>query len=96
MASYSLLGIALMLLFTIHFSVELSIASNHDCCISYAKTSVPCYRLKGYTIQTNKDSCNIDAIIFHTIKNIRICANPSDKWVISRISCLKEKAMKLT
>uniref|UniRef100_A0AAZ1Y588 Chemokine interleukin-8-like domain-containing protein n=1 Tax=Oreochromis aureus TaxID=47969 RepID=A0AAZ1Y588_OREAU len=49
------------------------------CCTRYQQKPVPVKWLKSYTVQD--DNCNIRAIIFKTVKNRHICANPEDKWV---------------
>uniref|UniRef100_A0A3Q0RQ58 Chemokine interleukin-8-like domain-containing protein n=1 Tax=Amphilophus citrinellus TaxID=61819 RepID=A0A3Q0RQ58_AMPCI len=49
------------------------------CCTQYQKTAVPVKRLKSYTVQD--DYCKIRAIIFKTVKNRPVCANPDEQWV---------------
>ncbi|MGH0131205.1 UNVERIFIED_CONTAM: hypothetical protein FKN15_002998 [Acipenser sinensis] len=61
------------------------------CCYSYSIKPLHCSRIRGYTIQTTKDACNIDAIVFHSVGNRNICANPLDKWVMDRIECLNRR-----
>ncbi|XP_033894126.2 C-C motif chemokine 20-like [Acipenser ruthenus] len=66
-------------------------AAAAGCCYSYSIKPLHCSRIRGYTIQTTKDACNIDAIVFHSIGNRNICANPLDKWVMDRIECLNRR-----
>ncbi|KAL3988415.1 transient receptor potential cation channel subfamily M member 4 [Sarotherodon galilaeus] len=54
-------------------------SSKKYCCTRYQQKPVPVKRLKSYTVQD--DNCNIRAIIFKTVKNRHICANPEDNWV---------------
>uniref|UniRef100_A0A668S5W1 Chemokine interleukin-8-like domain-containing protein n=1 Tax=Oreochromis aureus TaxID=47969 RepID=A0A668S5W1_OREAU len=50
--------------------------SRKYCCTRYQQKPVPVKWLKSYTVQD--DNCNIRAIIFKTVKNRHICANPED------------------
>uniref|UniRef100_A0A3Q3C5U5 C-C motif chemokine 20-like n=1 Tax=Haplochromis burtoni TaxID=8153 RepID=A0A3Q3C5U5_HAPBU len=52
--------------------------------------------IKGYSVQTIKEMCPIDAIIFHTKKG-KACANPALKWIfrkkiMNKCSDLKQTA----
>uniref|UniRef100_A0A669C238 Chemokine interleukin-8-like domain-containing protein n=1 Tax=Oreochromis niloticus TaxID=8128 RepID=A0A669C238_ORENI len=53
--------------------------SKKYCCTRYQQKPVPVKWLKSYTVQD--DNCKLRAIIFKTVKNRHICANPEDKWV---------------
>uniref|UniRef100_A0AAZ1X875 Chemokine interleukin-8-like domain-containing protein n=1 Tax=Oreochromis aureus TaxID=47969 RepID=A0AAZ1X875_OREAU len=64
--------------------------SRKYCCTRYQQKPVPVKWLKSYTVQD--DNCNIRAIIFKTVKNRHICANPEDKWV--NIALKPKKEMK--
>ncbi|XP_030625854.1 C-C motif chemokine 20b [Chanos chanos] len=66
-----------------------------SCCLSYTKRTVRCQRLKGYTIQNINSTCDIKAIIFHTVNGKYICADPSKMWTQHRIDCLKKKAVNI-
>ncbi|CAI5641375.1 C-C motif chemokine 26 [Oreochromis niloticus] len=54
-------------------------SSKKYCCTRYQQKPVPVKWLKSYTVQD--DNCKLRAIIFKTVKNRHICANPEDKWV---------------
>uniref|UniRef100_A0A8C2X232 C-C motif chemokine n=2 Tax=Cyclopterus lumpus TaxID=8103 RepID=A0A8C2X232_CYCLU len=51
------------------------------CCTQYQKNPIPVKFLKYYKIQKLTDHCNIKAIIFKTLKNRLLCADPDKKWV---------------
>uniref|UniRef100_A0AAX7T9U5 Chemokine interleukin-8-like domain-containing protein n=1 Tax=Astatotilapia calliptera TaxID=8154 RepID=A0AAX7T9U5_ASTCA len=60
--------------------------SNKYCCTRYQQNPVSVKRLKSYTVQD--DNCKLKAIIFKTVKNRHICANPEDEWVKIAIQLL--------
>ncbi|NXC49586.1 CCL20 protein, partial [Penelope pileata] len=55
--------------------------TNQDCCLSYSKVRLPRWVIKGYTEQLSSEVCDIDAIIFHTVKGLKACVNPKESWV---------------
>ncbi|MGH0157612.1 UNVERIFIED_CONTAM: hypothetical protein FKN15_043894 [Acipenser sinensis] len=60
MAHCKLFIVAVALLLTLNmFSEQVSAR----CCYSYSTKPLHCGRIRGYTIQTTKDACNIDAIV---------------------------------
>ncbi|XP_066565069.1 C-C motif chemokine 20 [Amia ocellicauda] len=83
----ALLGLVALSLFALQTE-----AGPGSCCLSYSKNRLPCKVIKGYTIQSVKDNCNIDAILFHTNGGKTLCHDPSKAWVMERIHCLKKKA----
>ncbi|XP_028648208.1 C-C motif chemokine 20-like [Erpetoichthys calabaricus] len=78
--------ISLLLLWILNVS-----AMYEDCCVSYTRKQMKCHAMKGYSIQTSRDLCNIDAIIFYTKWGKQICADPSQQWVMDIINCLKHR-----
>ncbi|XP_039540774.1 C-C motif chemokine 20b [Pimephales promelas] len=74
------------------FQVETEAGS---CCLSYTKIPRRCGVLKGYDIQTITGGCDLAAIIFHTEKGRKICADPAQNWTQSRVECLKIKAARM-
>ncbi|XP_019962584.1 C-C motif chemokine 20a.3 [Paralichthys olivaceus] len=66
-------------------------AMNYKCCLRYMKTKIPFQAIRGYSIQTRKEMCPIDAIIFHT-KRGQTCADPSQRWVMDYVDHLRNKA----
>ncbi|XP_030608793.1 C-C motif chemokine 20 [Archocentrus centrarchus] len=59
------------------------------CCTQYQETPVPVKRLKSYTVQD--DYCKIRAIIFKTVKNRPVCANPDEQWVQEAMMSVSKK-----
>uniref|UniRef100_A0A673N1D4 Chemokine interleukin-8-like domain-containing protein n=1 Tax=Sinocyclocheilus rhinocerous TaxID=307959 RepID=A0A673N1D4_9TELE len=55
------------------------------CCTKYSSLPFPVLRLKDFTRQDATMTCNIEAVIFTTVKNRQICANPDDLWVQNAI-----------
>nr|XP_015216548.1 PREDICTED: C-C motif chemokine 20-like [Lepisosteus oculatus] len=95
MASSNLITVILFGLLTVNLLALHSEAAQGNCCLSYSKKPLPRHLIAGYTIQTVKYRCNIDAIVFHTVKGKSVCANPAEHWVMNRIEWLKEKANQL-
>lgn len=52
-----------------------------DCCLRTKDKEVPYNIAKCYSHQTTAKGCNIDAIVFVTRKNRRLCAPPNLTWV---------------
>ncbi|KAK7945770.1 hypothetical protein WMY93_001498 [Mugilogobius chulae] len=65
------------------------------CCTSYTRSPVPFYRITGVATQTFKENCNLDAIIFFTVKKNQICANPRDRWVLIILRKLSDRLKKM-
>ncbi|XP_043926851.1 C-C motif chemokine 20-like [Protopterus annectens] len=56
-------------------------AFQEDCCLKHSEKPLPFRIIKGYIEQWSNEVCNIDAIVFHTTKGRKVCANPKDEWV---------------
>uniref|UniRef100_A0A4W4F034 C-C motif chemokine n=1 Tax=Electrophorus electricus TaxID=8005 RepID=A0A4W4F034_ELEEL len=56
-------------------------ASLLKCCTNFSPHPLPFHRLKDFTVQDATTTCRLHAIIFTTVKNRRICANPKTLWV---------------
>ncbi|XP_009076952.1 PREDICTED: C-C motif chemokine 20-like [Acanthisitta chloris] len=69
--------------------------SNQDCCLSYTKVRLPRWALKGYTEQLSSEVCDIPAIIFHTKRGLKACANPKDDWVKKHLLFLSQRLRKM-
>ncbi|XP_051554212.1 C-C motif chemokine 5 [Myxocyprinus asiaticus] len=69
--------------------VTLSQSSPLRCCTKYSSHQLPLLRLKDFTLQDATMICNIEAVIFTTVKNRQICANPEDQWVQKAISYIQ-------
>ncbi|MBN3326756.1 CCL20 protein, partial [Atractosteus spatula] len=60
-----------------------------SCCVSYSEKPIPLKIIKDYRIQDTKEYCNINAVLFLTVRGRQICANPKDKWVMTAIQKIK-------
>ncbi|KAL6467892.1 hypothetical protein MHYP_G00235690 [Metynnis hypsauchen] len=89
-------GTALTLLLVLTVSLFCQNATALACCRKYTKGEIPFTRIRGYSIQTVRTFCNIDAIIFHTSIGRNVCADPSQNWVMETIRKLKDKVQALT
>ncbi|XP_051985135.1 C-C motif chemokine 20a.3 [Xyrauchen texanus] len=73
-------------------SVICTDASALSCCRKYSKAVIRYMAvIKGYSIQTIKGKCNINAVIFHTNGGRNICTDPSKIWVMDNIRKLRDK-----
>ncbi|XP_072296483.1 C-C motif chemokine 20-like [Eucyclogobius newberryi] len=62
-----------------------------SCCTSYTRSPVPFHRITGIRTQTILKKCDLEAIIFYTVKNNQICANPGDPWVQRTLKKLSDR-----
>ncbi|CAM4588341.1 unnamed protein product [Leuciscus chuanchicus] len=74
------------LLLLLCFWVTLSQSSPVRCCTKYSPHPLPVHRLQDFTRQDVTMTCNIEAVIFTTVKDRLICANPDDLWVQKAIA----------
>ncbi|XP_060940998.1 C-C motif chemokine 20-like [Limanda limanda] len=73
----------------------LSPAPATSCCTSYNRKPVPFQLIKGYREQTIKENCNMEAIIFYTLKNA-ICVTRRDAWVKKTLKLLSSKLKRMS
>ncbi|XP_035644676.1 C-C motif chemokine 20-like [Oncorhynchus keta] len=66
------------------------------CCVEYQEKPVPDQQIKGYKLQSSKEVCNIDAIIFYTLKNKKVCATVKDEWVRKALARLSAELKKMS
>ncbi|XP_066509076.1 C-C motif chemokine 20-like [Hoplias malabaricus] len=88
-------GSALTLLLVLTVSLCCQNATAFACCRKYTKGEIPFGIIRGYSIQTMRGVCNIDAIVFHTSIGRNVCADPAQSWVMESIRKLKEKVKAL-
>uniref|UniRef100_A0A8C6THG2 Chemokine interleukin-8-like domain-containing protein n=1 Tax=Neogobius melanostomus TaxID=47308 RepID=A0A8C6THG2_9GOBI len=68
---------------------------DRTCCTSYNRSPVPFNRIKGFKKQTIEENCDIEAIIFYTVKKIPICATTKDAWVRRTLNLLSAQLKKM-
>ncbi|XP_066119481.1 regakine-1-like [Saccopteryx bilineata] len=61
-----------------------------DCCVSFTSRPIPFRRMKDY--RETSVICPTPGIIFTTIRERQICANPRDIWVQRHIRRLKQNS----
>ncbi|XP_022519745.1 monocyte chemotactic protein 1B [Astyanax mexicanus] len=86
-----LLGPAVLLLL-LSVWVSLEEASPLKCCTNYSPKPFPLNRLKHFSVQDATGVCRLSAVIFTTLKNKKICADPEAAWVKDAVSHIKTKA----
>ncbi|KAK9979061.1 hypothetical protein ABG768_012507 [Culter alburnus] len=69
---------------------------NYACCVKYTRTPLPFKLIKGFIEQSSREVCRIDAIIFFTKNNKKVCASVKDEWVRASLALLRSKITKLT
>ncbi|NWH33314.1 CCL5 protein, partial [Chloropsis hardwickii] len=75
---------ALSVLFVVAFcsqaiSSPVSLNFYSPCCVEYITRSLPLSRVVKY--EDTGSHCSLPAVIFTTIRDKLVCANPDDKWV---------------
>ncbi|KAI1882744.1 hypothetical protein AGOR_G00238090 [Albula goreensis] len=68
---------------------------NHACCVKYTTKPLPFNLIKGYVEQSSREVCRIDAIIFLTMRNKKVCASAKDEWVKEILKRLSSKLKSL-
>ncbi|XP_053486064.1 C-C motif chemokine 20 isoform X1 [Ictalurus furcatus] len=68
----------------------------HACCVKYTRTPVNFNQIKGFAEQSSREVCRIDAIIFLTKRNQKVCASAKDEWVRNILARLSSKMKKMS
>ncbi|NXI04355.1 CCL4 protein, partial [Pachycephala philippinensis] len=68
-------------------SSPISVNLYGPCCFEYITRPLPLSRVVKY--EHTGSNCFLPAVIFTTIKDKRVCANPNDKWVQDIMNQLK-------
>ncbi|NWR19839.1 CCL5 protein, partial [Emberiza fucata] len=84
---------ALSVLFVVVFcyqatSSPISLNSCGPCCVEYIPRPLSLSRVVKY--EPTGSHCSLPAVIFTTIKDKLVCANPNDKWVKDIMNQLKD------
>ncbi|XP_052405261.1 C-C motif chemokine 20 [Carassius gibelio] len=69
---------------------------NYACCVKYTQNPLPFGVIKGFMEQKSTEVCRIDAIIFITKNNKKVCASIKDQWVRTALARLRSKLEKMT
>ncbi|XP_067308565.1 C-C motif chemokine 20 [Pseudorasbora parva] len=69
---------------------------NYACCVKYTRNPLPFGVIKGFIEQSSREVCRIDAIIFFTKNNKKVCASVEDQWVKTALARLRTKIAKMT
>ncbi|XP_062848977.1 C-C motif chemokine 20 [Trichomycterus rosablanca] len=69
---------------------------NYSCCKRYTRTPLPVGKIKGFALQSAQEVCRIDAVIFLTEENRKICASGQHEWVKRALKHLRSKIGKMT
>uniref|UniRef100_A0A3Q1IJ91 Chemokine interleukin-8-like domain-containing protein n=2 Tax=Anabas testudineus TaxID=64144 RepID=A0A3Q1IJ91_ANATE len=80
----------LVLLVALSQGNPLKMKMKATCCTQYHESPVPLRRLSYYIQQDITQNCNIYAIIFMTVRNKVVCANPETEWVQRAIEVTPE------
>uniref|UniRef100_A0A4W5Q351 C-C motif chemokine n=1 Tax=Hucho hucho TaxID=62062 RepID=A0A4W5Q351_9TELE len=86
--------VLLVLLAVGMFTTEASAAKQGfptGCCTRYSQGRIDIGLIHGFSVQT-VNVCNIDAIIFHTVRGRFPCVDPTKGWVMKAVYKLREKA----
>uniref|UniRef100_UPI00398F25DF C-C motif chemokine 20-like n=1 Tax=Pristiophorus japonicus TaxID=55135 RepID=UPI00398F25DF len=70
--------------------------TNGDCCLKYSMKAMPFQLISGYVLQRSNEICDIDAIIFYTVRGRAVCANPGRKWVKRALEVLSKRLEKMS
>ncbi|XP_072288423.1 C-C motif chemokine 20-like [Eucyclogobius newberryi] len=68
-------------------------AQSWSCCLKYRSTErpLPCKRLLAYSIQTMKQNCDINAVIFHQTNGRFVCADPLAPQTQRGMKCVNQR-----
>ncbi|XP_046708089.1 C-C motif chemokine 20 [Silurus meridionalis] len=68
----------------------------HACCVKYTRTPLDFKLIKGFAEQSSREVCRIDAIIFLTKRNKKVCASAQDEWVKNILARFSSKMKKMS
>ncbi|XP_053740113.1 C-C motif chemokine 20a.3 [Synchiropus splendidus] len=67
--------------------------AGYGCCRRYTTQKIPFPEIRGFSVQTMKEFCSINAIIFHTKKKGKRCTDPTQDWVMDYVERLGPEAL---
>uniref|UniRef100_A0A8D0D839 C-C motif chemokine n=2 Tax=Sander lucioperca TaxID=283035 RepID=A0A8D0D839_SANLU len=79
-----------LLLVTMMVSTASAQGGIGSCCRHLTNTQIHRENLRSYYKQS-KSSCPINAVVFTTLRNIRICSNPERMWTQTSMAYLDGK-----
>ncbi|KAJ8414851.1 hypothetical protein AAFF_G00023740 [Aldrovandia affinis] len=62
-----------------------------DCCLKVSRTPIPQRIVKGYEVQTRGQGCDIEAVVFTTKQNLKLCAPTDPGWVKELMASVNAK-----
>ncbi|MBN3324154.1 CCL19 protein, partial [Atractosteus spatula] len=95
MSTMSLKAITLLLLASILWSSsevaygDMNIAV--DCCLDVSNAKIPIKIVKTYQKQSNSNGCKIEAMVFITKRNVKLCAPHNEAWVKELIEKVEKR-----
>ncbi|KAL2085715.1 hypothetical protein ACEWY4_019035 [Coilia grayii] len=60
------------------------------CCLRTSQRVIPLKNIKDYHMQ-RVGLCPVDAVVFTTVKGIKLCLDPKNLWVIKAVKYLDSK-----
>ncbi|KAJ8274388.1 hypothetical protein COCON_G00090130 [Conger conger] len=93
MAQFNLPTVCMLLLLSLGL---FSVLADTACCTTYSQGILPKRFIKGFSIQDNHGKCHINAIIFLTLKDRKVCADPTQGWVTDAIKHLRSTVQEMT
>ncbi|KAG7457089.1 hypothetical protein MATL_G00242910 [Megalops atlanticus] len=93
MAQFNLSTVCLVLVLAVSL---FTLQASQICCTKYSRGEMPMHLIKGFAIQKNIGTCNINAIIFLTVKGRKVCADPAKPWVMETIQELRDRVKNMT
>ncbi|KAL7872197.1 hypothetical protein SRHO_G00071800 [Serrasalmus rhombeus] len=93
MKPYSIAAIGVLLFAFCSVTVSQNGHMPERCCFKENYLTSPLPQRRAMRFETTSPSCTDPGIIFHTVAQKQICANPSDKWV-KRLMKFLQKQLK--
>ncbi|XP_005528116.1 PREDICTED: C-C motif chemokine 21 [Pseudopodoces humilis] len=67
-------------------------SSASDCCLKHSQKAIPSGVVTSYRLQGPESGCLLDAVVFTTKRNRKICASPTDGTIQKLMQHLDKKA----